>query len=150
MIKRFVLVLPALLALACLASAALAAADDEAELRHIKTVLWPQAYREQDVALPDRLLDDSFQLIDAEGNLSTKQGELDYLAGNRWDPGEFEYRIERLDVYDNGVAIVAGEGVATNYSYRSSNVLIKRDGRWRAVSSHVSGVKSRTAGDSTD
>ena len=150
MTNRIVLLLPTLVMLFCFASAAMAATDDEAELRHIKTELWPQAYREQDVALLDRLLDDSFQLIDAEGNLSTKQGELDYLAKNRWDPGEFEYRIERLDVYDNGVAIVAGEGVATNYSYRSSNVLIKRDGRWRAVSSHVSGVKSRTAGDSTD
>jgi hypothetical protein len=145
MINRIVLLLPALVALFCLASAALADAEDTAELRHIKTVLWPQAYREQDVALLERLLDDSFQLVDAEGNLSTKQAELDYLARNRWDPVEFEYRIERLDVYDNGVAIVAGEGVATNYSYRSSNVLIKREGRWRAVASHVSGVKSRTA-----
>jgi hypothetical protein len=150
MTNRFASVLPALLMLACVSSAVLAAADDEAELRHIKTVLWPQAYREQDVALLDRLLDDSFQLIDAEGNRSTKQGELEYLGKNRWDPGEFEYRIERLDVYDNGVAIVAGEGVATNYSYRSSNVLIKRDGRWRAVASHVSGVRSRASVDGSE
>ena len=33
--------------------------------------------------------------------------------------------------------------VAEAYSYRSSNVLIKEDGAWRAVASHVSGVKSR-------
>ena len=104
MINRLVLVLPALLLLFCLSSAALADADDEAELRHIKTVLWPQAYREQDAALLDRLLDDSFQLIDAEGNLSTKQGELEYIAGNRWDPGEFEYRIELLDSRLNACA----------------------------------------------
>ena len=141
MIKRLATALPAL-TLLCLSGAV--QADDDAELRHIKTVLWPQAYREQDVALLDRLLDDSFQLIDAEGNRSTKLGELEHIAGNRWDPGEFVYRIERLDVYGD-VAIVAGEGVATRYSYRSSNVLIKRDGRWRAVASHVSGVKSRTA-----
>lgn len=49
--------------------------DDEATLRHFKTVLWPQAYRTQDVELPERMLHDSFQMIDAEGNRSTKQGE---------------------------------------------------------------------------
>ena len=36
-------------------------ADDEQELRHIKTVLWPQAYRTQDVELLDRLLHESFE-----------------------------------------------------------------------------------------
>ena len=113
--------------------------DDEATLRHLKTVLWPQAYRTQDTGLLDDLLDDSFQLIDAGGNRSTKAGELAWIAENAWNPGEFEYRIERLDIYPNGTAIVAGEGVASDYSYRSSNVLVKRNGQWKAISSHVSG-----------
>ena len=38
-------------------------------------------------------------------------------------------------------AIIDGTGVAAQYSYRSSNVLIKEDGRWRAVASHVSGYR---------
>lgn len=118
-------------------------ADDEQELRHIKTVLWPQAYRTQDVALLDRLLHDSFVVIDDAGNRSSKQGELDYIVNNAWNPGNFEYRIERLDIYNGSFAIVAGTGMADSYTYRSSNSLIKEDGKWRAVSSHVSGVKSR-------
>ena len=117
--------------------------DDEATLRHIKTVLWPQAYRTQDTELLGRLLDDSFQLIDGEGALSDKQGELDWIAQNQWDPGAFEYRIERLDIYDGRMAIVAGTGDAENYRYKSSNVLIKRDGEWRAVASHVSGYEPK-------
>ncbi len=119
-----------------------ARADDEATLRHFKTVLWPQAYRTQNVELLDRLLHDSFQMIDAEGGRSTKQQELDYIRDNRWDPGEFEYRIERLQIYDSRFAIIDGTGIASEYSYKSSNVLIKEDGDWRAVASHVSGVTS--------
>jgi hypothetical protein len=113
--------------------------DDEAALRHFKTVLWPTAYRNQDVELLSQLLDESFQMIDNDGNRSTRQKELDWIASNAWNPGAFEYRIERLDIYQGRIAIIDGTGVAENYSYKSSNVLIKKDGAWRAVSSHVSG-----------
>ena len=68
---------------------------------------WPSAYRNQDVALLDRLLHERFELIDAEGRRSSKRDELDYVASNRWDPGEFEYRIERLDIFEGRFAIVA-------------------------------------------
>ena len=121
-----------------------ATAEDEASLRHFKTVLWPQAYRTQDVALLDRMLDDSFQMLDAEGRRSNKQGELDWVENNQWDPGEFEYRIERLDIYDGRIAIIDGTGIASAYRYKSSNVLIKRDGEWRAIASHVSGFEEIT------
>ena len=122
---------------------AAAADDDMATLRHFKTVLWPQAYRSQDVELLDRLLHESFQMIDDEGNRSDKAGELQRVSERAWDPGSFEYRIERLDLYDGRWAIVAGSGLAEKYRYRSSNVLIKEDGRWQAVASHVSGYEKR-------
>ncbi len=130
----------------CLVSAvpglpAAMAQNDEATLRELKTVLWQQAYREQDTALLGRILHDSFKMIDGEGGHSDKQNELQWVAANAWNPGEFEYRIERLDIYDGKFAIVAGKGLATDYSYSSSNVLIKEDGRWQAVSSHVSGYQ---------
>ena len=144
MIERF---RPAILiALSCALvsfAAEAAAADDEQTLRHFKTVLWPQAYRTQDVALLGELLHPSFQMIDGAGDRSTRQQELDWVAGNAWDPGAFEYRIERLDIYGGHTAVIDGTGVAAKYSYRSSNVLIKEDGRWRAVASHVSGYRER-------
>lgn len=118
-------------------------ADDEQTLRHLKTVLWPQAYRTQDVNLLDSLLHDSFQMIDADGERYTKQRELDYIARNEWDPGKFQYRIERLDIYNDTFAIVDGTGLAEEYTYKSSNVLIKENGRWRAISSHVSGFVAK-------
>jgi len=113
-------------------------------LTHFKTVLWPQAYRTQDVELLDRLLHDSFRMIDDEGNRSDKPGELQRVSERAWNPGSFEYRIERLDIHDGRWAIIAGTGLAEKYSYRSSNVLIKEDGRWQAVASHVSGYQERT------
>ena len=118
-------------------------ADDEQTLRHFKTVLWPQAYRTQDVELLDQLLHDSFEMIDAEGKRSTKQAELDYVKNNKWDPGSFEYRIERLKIYDGAFAIIDGTGLAEKYTYKSSNVLIKENGEWRAVASHVSGFQKK-------
>lgn len=134
--------LPVILALAGMTSP-IAFADDEATLRHFKTVLWPQAYRTQDVELLDSMLHESFEVIDNEGNVSTKQGELDFITNNQWDPGSFEYRIDRLDIYDDRIAIISGAGIASTYTYKSSNVLIKEDGKWRAISSHVSGVRDR-------
>jgi hypothetical protein len=128
--------LPLLVAL--LGGPASADPSDEETLRHFKTVLWPQAYRTQDVELLDRMLHDSFQMIDDQGNRSTKQKELAWIAENEWNPGAFEYRIERLDIYDGRWAIIDGTGVAERYSYKSSNVLIKEGDSWRAVASHVS------------
>lgn len=117
-------------------------ADDYDVLREFKTALWPQAYRTQDVELLDRLLHDSFEMIDADGNRSTKQQELEYIANNRWNPGSFEYQIERLQIYQGKFAVIDGTGVAETYTYKSSNFLIKEDGVWQAIASHVSGFRS--------
>jgi hypothetical protein len=116
-----------------------ASADDYDTLRHFKTVLWPTAYRTQDTELLDRLLHDTFEMIDGDGNRSTKAKELEFIANNKWDPGEFEYRIERLQIYQGRFAVIDGTGVAERYTYKSSNFLIKEDGEWRAIASHVSG-----------
>jgi hypothetical protein len=132
-----------LLLLAPLPPLAFADPSDEETLRHFKTVLWPQAYRTQDVELLGTLLHDSFQMIDDQGNRSTKEKELAWIAEHEWNPGTFEYRIERLDIYDGRWAIIDGTGIAEKYSYKSSNVLIKQDGRWQAVASHVSGYEKR-------
>ena len=129
-------------AILCIFLPVVALADDHEVLRNFKTVLWPQAYRTQDVELLDRLLHDSFEMIDAEGNRSTKKKELEYIKNNEWDPGTFEYRIERLQIYQGSFAVIDGTGVAKSYTYKSSNFLVKEEGVWRAIASHVSGYQS--------
>lgn len=125
--------------------------DDEKALREIKEVLWPRAYRDQDTALLDRLLADEFQMIDGSGLWSTKADEVKWVKENRPEYDSLTFQIKRLDVFENGTAIVAGTGTVKGRDsagpwvaeYQSSNVLIKRKGAWRAVASHVSGYKRK-------
>ena len=118
---------------------------DRVALRYLKEVEWSMAYREQDTVLLDRILHDDFQMIDAEGNTFTKAGELVWIKKNEWKVDSFRYEIKRLETWPNGTAIVSGMGHmlsdSTASTYWSSNVFIKTDGLWRAISSHVSGVK---------
>jgi hypothetical protein len=124
---------------------------DEAALRELKEVLWPKAYFEQDTELLDRILADDFQMIDGEGNWSTKAEEIKWVATNKPAYDSLVFEIKRLDIFDNGSAIVAGIGTirgrddegAYVAEYQSTNVLIKRNGLWQAVASHVSGYRRK-------
>lgn len=124
--------------------------SDEEALRHLKLVLWPQAYREQDTELLDRILHDSFQMLDNGGGRSTKKDELEYIENNPWTVESFRYDIERLHIYDGAFAIVDGRGTTDRYTYVSSNYLVKKGGRWQAVSSHVSGYRELDANEIGD
>ncbi len=124
---------------------------DTARLRELKEVLWPKAYREQDGALLAQILADEFESIDAEGNRSTKPEELDYVRKNKPTYDSFRFVIRRLQIFENRTAVISGTGYietkakeekpGSKTEYQSSNVFIERDGRWQAISSHVSGIK---------
>ncbi|MEN8787897.1 MAG: nuclear transport factor 2 family protein [Flavobacteriaceae bacterium] len=120
-------------------------AEDLKALRYLKEVEWPKAYREQDTVLLDRILGEDFQMIDGAGNWSDKNNELAWIRENASAPDSFYYDIKRLDALENGTALICGTGHIFNDSthtvYQSSNILIKRNGIWKAVASHVSGIK---------
>ncbi|MGW9684746.1 nuclear transport factor 2 family protein [Flagellimonas sp. 2504JD1-5] len=120
--------------------------EDQKILRNLKEVQWPKAYREQDTLLLDRILGDDFQMIDASGEWSNKAKELEWIKENAMENDSFFYEIKRLDVLPNGTALICGTGHIFNDStetiYQSSNILIKRTGIWKAVASHVSGIKN--------
>ena len=124
---------------------------DKKSLRELKEVLWPKAYREQDPALLAQILADEFESIDAQGNVSTKAEELDYVRKNKPSYDSFRFIIRRLQIFENRTAVVSGTGYietkpkdgkkGSKTEYQSSNVFIERDGRWQAIASHVSGIK---------
>ena len=126
-------------------------AHDKTRLRELKEVLWPKAYREQDPALLAQILADEFESIDADGNVSTKAEEIDYVRKNKPSYDSFRFVIRRLEVFENRTAVVSGTGYietkaqggkkGSRTEYQSSNVFIEREGRWQAISSHVSGIK---------
>ncbi len=125
---------------------------DIKSLRYLREVEWPQAYKNQDTTLLDKILASEFQSIDAAGLVTNKQRELDYIKKHKPDYASFQFTVIRLDIFENGSAIVAGTGTVKgigkegNYvmTYQSSNFFVKRDNRWQAVGAHVSGV-SRVA-----
>nr|WP_298793112.1 nuclear transport factor 2 family protein [uncultured Allomuricauda sp.] len=120
--------------------------EDEKILRNLKEVQWPKAYREQDTVLLDRILGNDFQMIDAGGTWSNKVKELEWIKENAMENDSFFYEIKRLDILPNGTALICGTGHIFNDStetiYQSSNILIKRKDAWKAVASHVSGIKT--------
>ncbi|WP_422861879.1 nuclear transport factor 2 family protein [Flagellimonas sp. W118] len=120
--------------------------EDQKILRNLKEVQWPKAYREQDTVLLDRILGNDFQMIDAGGTWSNKAKELEWIKENAMENDSFFYEIKRLDILPNGTALICGTGHIFNDStetiYQSSNILIKRKDAWKAVASHVSGIKT--------
>jgi hypothetical protein len=148
--KRFIFsIVAALLIVSCNNNHSTLSADDREKLTHLKEVLWPKAYREQDTVLLDNILADEFQMIDDAGEWSNKKLELDYIKKNKPTYDSFRFEITRLDIFENGTAVVAGTGHIKGsdekgpyyMQYQSSNILIKRSGNWKAISSHVSGIK---------
>jgi ketosteroid isomerase-like protein len=123
---------------------------DETVLRKLKEQDWPAAYREQDTVLLDRILADEFQLISSDGTVSTKREEIEYIKTHKPSYLSFKFEIERLEIFENNTAVVAGTGTILGkdkkgeytFTYKSTNILIKRKGEWKAISSHTSGDKS--------
>lgn len=123
--------------------------DDYEILNNLKTVLWPKAYNEQDTALLNQILHEKFQLIDDEGSKFSKADEMEYVSKYGPSYDSFVFEIKRLDIFENGTAMISGEGTIKGINiagqayvttYQSSNTIIKVDGKWKAISSHVSGV----------
>lgn len=119
-------------------------------LRRLKETEWPKAYREQDPELLDQILADEFQVISNDGAWSDKGKELERVRTTKPAYDKFRFEIKRLEIFKNGTAIIAGTGHGSGkdkegrytFEYQSSNILIKRDGQWKAIASHVSGYKS--------
>lgn len=115
-------------------------------LRYLKEVEWPKAYKEQNTILLDRILGDDFQMVTNDGEWSDKKAQMERIKETAMNHDSFRYEIKRLEVLENGTAIIAGTGHIINDNkesiYQSSNILIKRNGIWKAVLSHVSGYKN--------
>ena len=119
-----------------------AQADDEATIRRIKEVDWPRAYREQDTILLDKILADEFKTIGSGGEYSCKAEQIQYIKTHKPHYISFKFEIKRLEIFENGTAIVSGTGTIRRKDekgeydlvYQSSNVLIKRNGEWKAIS----------------
>lgn len=125
----------------------------EAVLRDIKLKTWPSFYRNQDVKGLAEFLHEDFHVVGADGSVSPRNDELAWVKKSSWNPTGFLYTVNSIVCPAPGVALIVGEGrfkarskdkaAWIEHRYVSSNVLVAVDGRWRAVSSHISGEQSK-------
>jgi len=111
---------------------------------------WGDALVKKDQAMIDRIVAGEWELTDSEGNLLSKaKVDADVKSGT----ATFEsFHLDDLKVRVFGDTAIA-YGVETEKSkyqgkdssgqYRFTDVFIKRDGRWQAISTHMSRVASK-------
>jgi ketosteroid isomerase-like protein len=88
-------------------------------------------------------------MVDGDGNWTTRADELEWVSNNKPGYDSLTFELKRLDVFESGTAIAAGTGTIRGTDadgpdvaqYQSTTLLIKRDGKWRAIASHVSGYR---------
>jgi len=146
---KFAAILAAVAAFATPAFAETDRAADIAVLTDIKVNEWRRIYAELDAEALDAFLLDDFAVISPVGVVSTKAEEIAYLKSTPPDasPSDFLYTIKDILFQADDVAVIFGHGDSTrqtedgapcHHVYWSSNTLVKVEGRWRALFSHVS------------
>ncbi len=123
--------------------------EDYETVRNLKIVSFAKAYEEQDTALLDQILHQKYQLVDDGGEVYSKEDEMGYVSKYGPSYDSFLFEILKLEVYENGTATtfgvgtIAGSDTQGSYTqtYKSSDVFVKENGQWKAITTHVSGVK---------
>ena len=124
------------------------ARSDEQALRALETE-WDDALLRRDAKTLERILDDDFLFIAANGSATTKKELIAYVQ----KPDETEMKKNRTEDVTVRVwkdtAVLTGryveEGLYRGRPYeirtRYTDVYVKRDGAWVAVSAHASDRK---------
>ena len=108
---------------------------------------WGEAFERRDMAALDRLMADEYVVTDPLGNVRSKAESLAAIESNEV---LFESSTsDNVHVRVNGdTAIITGrssfrgryKGWSMAGQYQYTDVLVKRDGYWRAVSSHITAI----------
>ena len=120
--------------------------SDEDEVRRIE-IEWGDAFERRDMATLDRLMADEYILTDPLGSVRSKAESLAALKTN-------EVLFESTNSDDVNVRINGDTAVVTGRStfrgrykgwsmagqYQYTDVLVKRQGSWKAVSSHITAL----------
>ena len=116
---------------------------------HVKQIEieWGEAFERRDMAALDRLMADEYVVTDPLGNVRSKAESLAAIESN---VVHFESTTsDNVNVHINGdTAIVTGrssfrgryKGWSMAGKYQYTDVLVRREGDWRAVSSHITAV----------
>ena len=125
--------------------------DDVADLTEKKVLLWPKLYAERDADGLADFLADEFKVLEPDGTVRTRDEEIAWLRATPKDEAksDFLFTIEEIVFAADDLAIVYGHGDSTretedgqpcHHNYWSSNTFLKKDGVWKPVFSHISGI----------
>lgn len=122
------------------------ASSVEDEIKRIE-IEWGEAFERRDMAALDRFMADEYVVTDPLGNVRSKAESLAAIESNKV---LFEStKSDNVHVRINGdTAIVTGrstfrgryKGWSLCGQYQYTDVLVKRDGYWKAVSSHITAL----------
>ncbi len=144
--KRLVLLSGLTLAMLPVAWAQDKPTSDEQVIRKIENE-WAAALVHDDTAATDRITTEDWHLVTPDGSVQTReQANADLKSGTL----KFEsFRLDdlKIRVYGDTAVVIGLETEKSSYKgkdesgqYRFTDVFIKRDGKWRAVSSHIAKV----------
>ena len=120
----------------------------EDEVRRVESE-WGVAFERKDMATLDRLMADEYILTDPLGNVRSKAESLAAIETNQINFESTE--SDDVKVRINGdTAVVTGrstfrgryKGWSMSGRYQYTDVLVKRDGAWQAVGSHITALGS--------
>jgi ketosteroid isomerase-like protein len=124
----------------------LTAISAEEEIRRIE-IEWGEAFERRDIPTLDSLMSDEYILTDPLGNVRNKS---ESLAAIKTNDVHFESsKSDNVSVRINGdTAVVTGrstfrgryKGWSMAGRYQYTDVLVKRSGVWKAVSSHITAL----------
>jgi ketosteroid isomerase-like protein len=107
---------------------------------------WMDAVRDRDMEFLDRLLGEEFTLTTGRPGAPVRTRE-EWLQITRDRYSIEQYEFDRLDVFPYGhVALArsryrqrgAMDGEDRSQAFLMTDVFVRRDGRWRAVTRHIS------------
>ncbi|MFM0174940.1 nuclear transport factor 2 family protein [Paraburkholderia sediminicola] len=137
--KRTAILTTAALMLASVATYSYAATPDEAALVALEQS-WAKAASTHDVAVLDKVLDDSYVEVTANG---TRRGKADALAAPGLAPGASQSLSEVQATVNGDIAVVSGVNYyssgpgALAVKFVFTDIYAKRPDGWRAISSHM-------------
>ena len=124
-----------------------AQAGTEQELRRLERE-WDDAIVRKDVVALERILGEEFVYIDSAGGVNPKAALIRGVKESEAVIAPFETEEVVVRVYGE-TAVLTGrftqkvtyKGQTLSGQFRYTDVYVKRDGRWQAVSAHSSRIK---------
>ena len=122
------------------------AVSAEYEVRQIE-IDWGNAFERRDMATLDRMMADEYTLTDPLGHVRNKSETLTAIQTSEVDFESTHSDDVNVTIYDD-TAVVTGrstfrgryKGWSMAGTYQYTDVLVRRNGSWKAVSSHITAL----------